>query len=127
MDVKKLLASVGEDEQVQVNQRALIDKVLARYSGEFTVYRELLQNANDASATTVEIHLYPTSTQDHGSPETAKGEWPENLKKQEIGRIMVRNDGIEFNDDDWNRLKKIAEGNPNEDKIGAFGVGFYSL
>ena len=26
----------GQDEAVEVNQRALIDKVLARYSGEFT-------------------------------------------------------------------------------------------
>ena len=26
----------GQDESVEVNQRALIDKVLARYSGEFT-------------------------------------------------------------------------------------------
>lgn len=26
----------GKDEPVEVNQRALIDKVLARYSGEFT-------------------------------------------------------------------------------------------
>jgi hypothetical protein len=26
----------GYDETVEVNQRALIDKVLARYSGEFT-------------------------------------------------------------------------------------------
>ena len=26
----------GHDEDVEVNQRALIDKVLARYSGEFT-------------------------------------------------------------------------------------------
>ena len=28
--------SSGHDESVEVNQRALIDKVLARYSGEFT-------------------------------------------------------------------------------------------
>ena len=58
-----------------MNQRALIDKVLARYSGEFTgarcpfcvhtihidrwlpVFRELLQNSDDASAKAVEIHF----------------------------------------------------------------------
>lgn len=38
-----------------MNQRALIDKVLARYSGEHTVFRELLQNADDAGATAAEI------------------------------------------------------------------------
>lgn len=47
----------GQDESVEVNQRALIDKVLARYSGEFTVFRELLQNSDDAQATAVEIHF----------------------------------------------------------------------
>jgi HSP90 family molecular chaperone len=30
--------------------RALIDKVLARYSGDWTTLRELIQNAADASA-----------------------------------------------------------------------------
>ena len=42
---------------MEVNQRALIDKVLARYSGEFTVFRELLQNSDDASSSAVEIHF----------------------------------------------------------------------
>lgn len=40
-----------------MNQRALIDKVLARYSGEFTVFRELLQNSDDAKAKEVEIRF----------------------------------------------------------------------
>ena len=33
---KYLQWNSGHDESVEVNQRALIDKVLARYSGEFT-------------------------------------------------------------------------------------------
>lgn len=47
----------GHDETVEVNQRALIDKVLARYSGEFTVFRELLQNSDDAQSKEVEIRF----------------------------------------------------------------------
>lgn len=47
----------GHDETVEVNQRALIDKVLARYSGEFTVFRELLQNSDDAQSEAVEIRF----------------------------------------------------------------------
>ena len=59
------MGSGNDDEAVTVNTRktakvykdtkrsqkpgALIDKVLARYSGEFTMLRELLQNAADAS------------------------------------------------------------------------------
>lgn len=32
---------------VDVNQRALVEKILARYSGTFSEYRELLQNADE--------------------------------------------------------------------------------
>lgn len=42
-------------------------------------------------------------------------------------RYVITNDGNPFRPEDWQRLKKIAEGNPDEEKIGAFGVGFYSL
>ena len=48
-----------------MNQRALIDKVLARYSGEHTVFRELLQNADDAGATAAEIIFETQSFLDH--------------------------------------------------------------
>lgn len=51
MDYSKLRATAltaGEDEEaVTVDTRALIDKVLARYSGEWTTLRELIQNAAD--------------------------------------------------------------------------------
>lgn len=35
-EVKTIRHQGGEEARVEVNQRALIDKVLARYSGEFT-------------------------------------------------------------------------------------------
>jgi len=60
----------GHDETVEVNQRALIDKVLARYSGEFTVFRELLQNSDDAQSKTVEIIF---ETQSHLDRNTGEG------------------------------------------------------
>ena len=41
--------------------------------------------------------------------------------------LVVSNDGTPFGSSDWSRLKRIAEGNPDETKIGAFGVGFYSV
>ena len=47
----------GRDEAVEVDQRGLIDKILARYPGEFTVFRELLQNSDDAKSSTVEIRF----------------------------------------------------------------------
>lgn len=44
--------------------KSKIDKVLARYSGEHTTLRELLQNAADANASSVEIRFQtqPTNT-----------------------------------------------------------------
>ncbi|KAG7090828.1 hypothetical protein E1B28_009910 [Marasmius oreades] len=114
----------GYDEAVEVNQRALIDKVLARYSAEFTVFRELLQNSDDAQSQTVEIHFQSDEFLQGKSIDD--GPLPD-LKTAPVKKWIFKNDGIAFRDEDWNRLKKIAEGNPDEDKIGAFGVGFYSL
>jgi hypothetical protein len=47
------------------------------------------------------------------------------LVKTKARRLLVKNDGQAFREEDWQRLKRIAEGNPDETKIGAFGVGFY--
>ncbi|EIN13823.1 hypothetical protein PUNSTDRAFT_117488 [Punctularia strigosozonata HHB-11173 SS5] len=128
----------GHDESVEVNQRALIDKVLARYSGEFTVFRELLQNSDDAKARSVEIRFETKQYLDrkerkNGTAEVvdadthSEAEKLPDLKTIAVHRWSFRNNGIVFRDEDWTRLKKIAEGNPDEEKIGAFGVGFYSL
>jgi hypothetical protein len=46
---------------------------------------------------------------------------------RKVHRWTFKNNGIVFRDEDWTRLKKIAEGNPDEEKIGAFGVGVYNL
>ncbi|KAJ6497900.1 hypothetical protein C8R45DRAFT_984590 [Mycena sanguinolenta] len=126
------LWAAGVDESVEVNQRALIDKVLARYSGEFTVFRELLQNSDDAQSKRVEIRF---QTQAALNAEAAFGSSEESTSKQALPDLKIalchqwtfKNDGMAFRKEDWDRLKKIAEGNPDEEKIGAFGVGFYSL
>jgi hypothetical protein len=54
----------GVEDRVEVNQRMLIDKMLARYSSDFVVYRELIQNSDDAqsSSFTLEIKCDPTSS-----------------------------------------------------------------
>ena len=57
---------------MEVNQRALIDKVLARYSGEFTVFRELLQNSDDAQSKSVEISFETQAFIDRRSRETSR-------------------------------------------------------
>ncbi|RIA91695.1 hypothetical protein C1645_692396 [Glomus cerebriforme] len=111
----QVLSNSDGEERVEVNQRHLIDKILARYSAEFVVFRELMQNSDDAKASSVQI-VFETE-----NPSTDK------YLKDKILRILFKNNGFAFRPEDWNRLKKIAEGNPDEQKIGAFGVGFYSL
>ena len=90
----------------------MIDKILARYASAGAVYRELLQNSNDADATTAEI-LITTSSSEGG--------------KEVVSQVIYRNNGLPFRTQDWARLRKIAEGNPDSSKIGAFGVGAYTM
>jgi len=65
---------------VEVNQRALINKILARYSGEFTVFRELLQNSDDAESKTVEIRF---ETETVGNGQSTESDLP-NLKTANV-------------------------------------------
>ncbi|KAI9302818.1 hypothetical protein BJ944DRAFT_242011 [Cunninghamella echinulata] len=109
----------GREEKVEVNQRHLIDKILARYSAEYVLYRELMQNADDALSTKIEIHFHSNSALEGSS------KLPNLAAK--CDKITFKNNGMAFRPEDWSRLKRIAEGNPDEQKIGAFGVGFYSL
>ncbi|TPX56519.1 hypothetical protein PhCBS80983_g04477 [Powellomyces hirtus] len=113
-----LIDNASVEEKVEVNQRHLIDKILARYSAEFTVFRELLQNSNDAGATNVQI-LFQSEIK-------SRSFW-QGGSKHVLTAVTYRNNGRPFSTDDWSRLRKIAEGNPDEQKIGFFGVGFYSL
>jgi hypothetical protein len=144
MDFRKLREQTmdrGEDEAVTVNTRALIDKVLARYSADWTTLRELIQNAADASATKVSIKFetipsttVPIPSQRSTDLEDTAPQEPHLstmlkhvVKHHTLGRVIVSNNGEPFGTNDWNRLRRIAEGNPDETKIGAFGVGFYSV
>ncbi len=119
----------GKDEAVTVNTRALIDKVLARYSGEWTTLRELLQNAADASAkkVTIKFHTNPSSTIPVPLSSDLSARLKHVIENHTLKSSLVENDGEPFKATDWSRLKKIAEGNSDETKIGAFGVGFYSV
>ena len=82
--------------------------MLARYAADFAVFREVVQNADDANASSFELHL------------------SFNLSGDVTG-MEAKNDGRLFNEKDWSRVAKIAEGNPDEQTVGMFGVGFYSV
>lgn len=119
----------GLDSEVTVNTRALIDKVLARYSSEHTTLRELIQNAADAKADTVTIKFETDPSLTVPTPQGADDftVLKHVIQNHTMKRLAVTNNGQPFTTADWSRLKSIADGNPDETKIGAFGVGFYSV
>lgn len=51
------IVNEGVEGRVEVNQRMLIDKMLARYSSEFVIYRELIQNSDDAQSTSFTLEI----------------------------------------------------------------------
>ena len=104
---------------VTVNQRALVEKILARYAVDFFLLKELIQNADDAQATSVCVDL--TTDTDLTAAERLSG-------VQRFSALSVTNrGGRAFDDSGWDRIVEIATGNPDENSVGHFGVGFYSV
>ncbi|KAI9571891.1 hypothetical protein HD554DRAFT_2168659 [Boletus coccyginus] len=113
-NVRKALWQTSEGKLVEVDQRTLVHKVLTHYP----VFRELLQNCDDAQSSTIEIHF-----------ESAMSREADNgpLVPLNVVQWTSKNDGKLFTPEDWIQLTKIAMGNPDPAKVGAFDVGFYSL
>jgi len=114
----------GVEDRVEVNQRMLIDKMLARYSSDFVVYRELIQNSDDAQATSFTLQIIcDSNTNKINDLFSCKNDFNNCI----ITEIRTINNGNIFSEDDWKRVITIAEGNTNVDAIGQFGVGFFSV
>lgn len=73
-----------------------------------TDYHSTWPNLDDAGAKGIEV-VFETAAPN--SQETAP-----NLSAK-ITRVLFKNNGMDFRPEDWNRLKKIAEGNPDESKV----------
>ncbi|OQD86264.1 hypothetical protein PENANT_c008G04829 [Penicillium antarcticum] len=125
----RTMGSGADEEAVTVDTRGLISKVLARYSGKWTVLREMIQNAADASATkvTIKFETLPSTTVPSPSTTDPTTQLKHTINNHTLRRLLISNNGSPFSEKDWARLKRIADGNPDETKIGAFGVGFYSV
>lgn len=125
----RTMGSGNDEEAVTVDTRGLISKVLARYSGKWTVLREMIQNAADANATkvTIKFETLPSTTVPLPSSADATTLIKHTISHHTLKRLLISNNGLPFSEKDWSRLKRIADGNPDETKIGAFGVGFYSV
>ncbi|CAF4032943.1 unnamed protein product [Adineta steineri] len=113
------IISEGVEDRVEVNQRMLIDKLLARYSLDFVVHRELIQNSDDANATLFILQIKCDLSNNNDDPE--------DFHNCLISEIRGINNGNIFNEDDWKRVITIAEGNTNIDVVGQLGVGFFSV
>ena len=109
----------GREEDVVANVRRLIFGMLARYSSEFFIFRELIQNADDAEATEFEVEIRCDS-----SPSSSR---EMHFNKRSITEIRMKNNGHVFTETDWKRVIAIAEGNTNVESVGQFGVGFYAV
>lgn len=107
----------GSEFAVRVNHRLLIDKILARYSSDFVVCRELIQNADDAEATSFSFEFSCKSNDSQ----------KKTLDNSIITEIRAINNGKVFEETDWKRVASIAEGNTNIESVGQFGVGFFSV
>jgi hypothetical protein len=94
-----------------------------------TVLREMIQNAADASATkvTIKFETIPSTTVPSPSSNDPTAHLKHTIANHTLRRLLISNNGAAFSEKDWARLKRIADGNPDETKIGAFGVGFYSV
>ncbi|EAW08638.1 histidine kinase-like ATPase domain-containing protein [Aspergillus clavatus NRRL 1] len=123
------LGSGNDEEAVTVDTRGLISKVLARYSGKWTVLREMIQNAADANASkvTIKFETLPSTTVPLPPSADQTTLIKHVVSHHTLKRLLISNNGLPFSEKDWARLKRIADGNPDETKIGAFGVGFYSV
>lgn len=119
--IRSTIQSSSQQEAVTVNHRALITRTLTKYPVDYALFRELIQNSSDAKAKSCIISFKSTIP---GGLQKSK---ISDIGKISVDRLTVKNNGLYFKDDDWNRLREIAKGNPDETKIGAFGVGFYSV
>jgi HSP90 family molecular chaperone len=96
----------GQDSEVTVNTRALIDKVLARYSSEHTTLRELIQNASDAGASTVVIKFETDPSLEVPTPQGSEKSilLKHIIQQHTLKRLIVSNNGQPFTAADWSRV-----------------------
>ncbi|CAM4832961.1 unnamed protein product [Rotaria magnacalcarata] len=95
--------------------------MLARYSSNFVVYRELIQNSDDAKATSFHFEI----SCDNDPPSSSSSE--KDFHNKTIAEIRTINNGLIFNETDWKRVAAMAEENTNVESIGQFSVGFFSV
>lgn len=97
-----------------------LHQILARYAAEFTIFRELIQNADDAGATSCELRFESvahcnerdassSSNSDGSGHGSVAARVADNVRAPDFSATLrnwvFKNDGAAFNDQDWTRLK----------------------
>ena len=80
----------------------------------------MIQNADDAQATTVQIRFRSSNSQGWTEP-MAKTVSTAGTKSKTFNGVSICNNGFVFRPEDFARIKSICDGNPDETKIGFFG------
>ncbi|XP_072166134.1 sacsin-like [Diadema setosum] len=98
-----------------------IKRILQSYSGEATVLKELLQNADDAGATKIHIVYDPRS---HPTQRV----FGDNMKSLQGPALCVFNNQC-FSDKDIEGIQDLGQGSKGNEmsKIGRYGVGFNTV
>ncbi|MGA7937999.1 MAG: hypothetical protein WCA35_30905, partial [Kovacikia sp.] len=98
-----------------------IKRLIRAYPGGLGIIKELIQNADDADARTVQITLDRRNYKVEQPPESGMGEF--------LGpSLLVFNDAV-FNEENFEKIQEIGEGSKQTDptKAGRFGLGFNSV
>jgi len=96
-----------EEEEYEIDIYADIERNLRSYSGFISLLRELIQNSDDSSINEKDVEVEVHFLKD---------------------KLVLKNNTA-FNDNDWNKIKKIGSRNKEENsqKTGRFGIGFTSV
>ena len=98
-----------------------IKEILREYS-EVSIYKETIQNAEDAGASVVAFYL------DNNHSDKKDSLFDHRMEECQGPSLWIYNDE-QFSDEDFNNLTKLGGATKKEmmDKIGSFGIGFNSV
>ena len=107
-------ATVGQHEEITHRIKKIVDD----YGNDIDIFKELIQNADDAGATEIKFLI---DWRHH----PAESLIAEELKEWQGPALIVYNNAT-FSDEDFDNICKVAGETKKEDpfKIGQFGVGF---
>ena len=114
-------ADAGQYESLVVRLKNILSEY--KYEDGLTIIKELIQNADDAEATEINI-CFDNRTHDIESSKL----WFPGMHASHGPALVVHSDSI-FTDEDFDNIQKLAGATKQEKhtKIGKFGIGFCSV